>query len=242
MNPTPILSEPASSQRRGKIARLPRAIREQLNSRLDDGLEAAEILPWLNDLPEVREIVTQRFNGAPISPQNLSAWRHGGFEEWLIQRELLNSASHMLEHVQEMQDTIASDSPDGIPHPLADYMLSILTVHFARFLARWNGGPGDIELTTLIKVGQFTVKLQQAAYRAEKGAFERRQTRDEAASAEATRLDMLAAWPKYCEMKKQREEAEKLRAEEKAQKAARRKPPVQQQPTTEVEPSPVKVN
>ena len=171
MQITSIPSEPTLSHRRGKIARLPRAVREQLNVRLDDGQEAAEILPWLNDLPEVRQIISERFNGTPVSPQNLSAWRQGGFQEWLLHRELLDSAAHMREHVAELNEEIASDSPDGIPHPLADYMVATLTVRFAGFLGRWNGGPGDVQLATLLKVGQFILRLQQAAYRAEKEAL-----------------------------------------------------------------------
>ncbi len=150
-----IQSETTLSQRRGKIARLPRAIREQLNCRLDDGLEASEILPWLNDLPEVRQIVIQRFNGVPISPQNLSAWRQGGFQEWLLQRELFDSASHMCEHVQELQEIIGSDSPDDVPHTLADYMVTQLSVRFAAFLGRWDGNPSNEQIGQLLKSGNW---------------------------------------------------------------------------------------
>jgi hypothetical protein len=80
-----------SGQRRGKIARLPRSVRDQLNLRLDDGWDAGQILPWLNDLPEVREVLARHFNGASISPQNLSAWRQGGFNEWLLFHQFLES-------------------------------------------------------------------------------------------------------------------------------------------------------
>ncbi len=223
-------SKPTLSHRRGKIARLPRAVREQLNIRLDDGQEAAEILPWLNDLPEVLQIISERFNGAPISPQNLSVWRQGGFQEWLLHRELLDSAAHMREHVAELHEEIASDSPDGIPHPLADYMVATLTVRFAGFLGRWNGGPGDVQLATLLKVGQFILRLQQAAYRAEKEASERRQARDLAQFQEAERLHMRAAWPVFCA---------KMEAREK--EAKKRKPPVRARRAA-VQSSLVKVN
>ncbi len=242
MQLTSIPSETTPSHRRGKIARLPRAVREQLNVRLDDGLEAAEILPWLNDLPEVRQIVNERFNGTPVSPQNLSAWRQGGFQEWLLHRELLDSAAHMREHVAELNDEIASDSPDGIPHPLADYMVAQLTVRFAGFLGRWDGGPGDAQLATLLKVGQFILRLQQAAYWAEKEALERREARDLAEYQEAQRRDMIAAWPKFCAVMEAREKrAEKSRLPAKTKKAACKKAPVQP-PSPEAKSSPLKVN
>src|SRR5580704_11525472 len=99
-------SQSILSQRRGKIARLPREVREQLNVRLDDGLEADQILPWLNDLPDVREVIAERFNGVPISPQNLSAWRQGGFREWLLQRELFDTAVHVREHLEEIGEAL----------------------------------------------------------------------------------------------------------------------------------------
>ena len=66
-----------------KIARLPDSVREQLNRRLRDNEPASTILPWLNELPEVRSILSQYFGGVLINHQNLSKWRHGGYERWL---------------------------------------------------------------------------------------------------------------------------------------------------------------
>lgn len=68
--------------RQGKIARLPRVIREVINHRLADGQSAAEILAWLNAQPKVREVLDRHFDGVEISPQNLSEWRGGGYLDW----------------------------------------------------------------------------------------------------------------------------------------------------------------
>jgi len=68
--------------RNGKIATLPRAVREQINVRLDDGEEADPLLDWLNQLPEVQKLMKENFAGVPISKQNLSEWRQGGFREF----------------------------------------------------------------------------------------------------------------------------------------------------------------
>jgi hypothetical protein len=73
--------------RNGKIARLPRRIREQLNRRLDDGEQGAPLVEWLNRLPEVNLVVQRDFNNRPITEQNLSEWRQGGFLEWQKQQE-----------------------------------------------------------------------------------------------------------------------------------------------------------
>lgn len=66
----------------GKIANLPARIREALNRRLHDGQPASVILPWLNALPEVIAVMKERFDGEPVSDQNLSNWRTGGFLKW----------------------------------------------------------------------------------------------------------------------------------------------------------------
>jgi hypothetical protein len=68
--------------RKGKIARLPRNIRETLNSRLEDGEVGSDLVLWLNTLPEVRSILASQFEGSPITPQNLSQWKQGGFLDW----------------------------------------------------------------------------------------------------------------------------------------------------------------
>ena len=164
--------EPALSQRRGKIARLPRAIRDQLNTRLDDGQEADDILPWLNSLPDVQEIIARRFDGVCVSPQNLSAWRQGGFQEWLLHRELLNTAVHVREHLEEMGEILECDSSENVPLAIADQMIAQLSIRFNAFLARWSGGPLDTQVAMLLKMGQFTLKLQQSAYRARRQAIE----------------------------------------------------------------------
>jgi hypothetical protein len=73
--------------RTGKIARLPGAIRHELNRRLHNGALGRELVPWLNTLPEVQRVLNERFAGRPITEDNISAWRGGGFQEWLLQEE-----------------------------------------------------------------------------------------------------------------------------------------------------------
>lgn len=68
--------------RTGKIARLPRRLREELNHRLDDGEQGATLVAWLNAHEAVRRVLDRDFGGRPITEQNLSDWRQGGFIEW----------------------------------------------------------------------------------------------------------------------------------------------------------------
>jgi len=71
------------TSRVGKISRLPLIIREEINRRLQDWQTARSILPWLNELPEVCEILTREFGGDKITDSNISRWRLGGYQDWL---------------------------------------------------------------------------------------------------------------------------------------------------------------
>jgi len=72
----------------GKIARLPRAVRTQLNTRLQDGAEGKQLADWLNSLPEVQDVLAEKFKGRTINEQNLTNWLQGGYKEWLAHQEI----------------------------------------------------------------------------------------------------------------------------------------------------------
>ena len=73
--------------RTGKIARLPREVRDQLNRRLCDGEPGSQLDIWLNALPESQAVLAREFAGRPISEQNLSEWKRGGYGDWLAKKE-----------------------------------------------------------------------------------------------------------------------------------------------------------
>jgi hypothetical protein len=175
-------------------------------------------------LPEVRQIITERFNGASISPQNLSAWRQGGFQEWLLHREIIDSVAHMREHVEEFKNVLGFDRGTGIPHAVADYMVTQLSVRFSAFLGRWDGSPDNAQLATLIKTGQFLVKLQQATCRAQREAFEMPPLKRKAEIEHEKEREMVAAFIAYCIENDQ--EQKKASSEATAGKTVERKTPV----------------
>ena len=82
--------------RNGKIARLPKEIREQLNQRLDDGKQGKDLVSWLNSLPEVQSVLATLFGGQAINKHNLSQWRKGGYREWLAKQEWLEVKKQLL--------------------------------------------------------------------------------------------------------------------------------------------------
>jgi hypothetical protein len=73
--------------RTGKIARLPLAIREELNTRIRNGEIGQRLVAWLNSLPAVQDILALEFKGVPITEPNLSHWKKGGYADWLRQQK-----------------------------------------------------------------------------------------------------------------------------------------------------------
>ena len=68
--------------RNGKIARLPLAIRDELNQRLQNSEQGKRLVEWLNSLPKVQAVMKEEFEGQPIAENNLSAWKTGGYQAW----------------------------------------------------------------------------------------------------------------------------------------------------------------
>ena len=74
-------------RRTGKIARLPRHLREEICRLLDDGQDGETLLTWLNQQPETVTLCSARFAGEMVSHNNLSQWFKGGFQDWKCGRE-----------------------------------------------------------------------------------------------------------------------------------------------------------
>jgi hypothetical protein len=74
--------------RNGKIARLPHAVREELNQRIYDGASGKKLVAWLNALSAVEEMLRAEFAGKPLREQSLSEWKKRGYREWLALRQV----------------------------------------------------------------------------------------------------------------------------------------------------------
>ncbi len=125
-----------NTTRNGKIAKLPKAIREELNHRLEDGEPAATLVKWLNQLPEVQAV--RRATGTrPIREQDISEWRKGGYRDWLAKQEALELAAQLGEDAAEL-------NVEGRP-PLTDTLALWLAARYAvttRQVAAAEGAEG----------------------------------------------------------------------------------------------------
>jgi hypothetical protein len=140
----------------GKIANLPAHIRDELNYRLSDGEQGTELVEWLNAQPEVIKIITERFDGRPISEQNLSQWRTHGYRQWHAYHVVLDELDTTSEHSEEIAAT-------GIN---CEKLLLLLTASYAEMLQRWIITPCD-EMTYKLAVFKNITNAALALRRAE---------------------------------------------------------------------------
>ena len=109
--------------RTGKIARLPREIRDQLNQRLNDGQPGRRLVTWLNSLPEVQQVLAADFDGRPLNEQNLSDWKAGGYLDWQTRLETLAQSRELAADSHEL-----ATATDG---KLNDHLTTMLSARYA---------------------------------------------------------------------------------------------------------------
>ena len=88
---------------RSKIGRLPFAVRNELNERIRDGAQGAELLDWLNGLKETKRILRET-KSEKINAQNLTDWRSTGYKDWLEDQ----ADADRIRRVAELSHTIAT--------------------------------------------------------------------------------------------------------------------------------------
>ena len=111
--------------RNGKIARLPREIRNQLNQRLRDGEMAIQLVEWLNSLPEVQAVLAAQFEGRAINEQNVSEWRAGGYRDWERQQEARGCLQELAGRTEGWEEEIKSEE-------ISQRLTMVLAVELAR--------------------------------------------------------------------------------------------------------------
>jgi hypothetical protein len=157
--------------RNGKIAKLPGEIREELNRRLENGEDGGQVLEWLNGLAEVQERLKADFDGAPVSKQNLSEWRQGGFREWQIRRELIGHASDLSAGCRDLEEEVETPL-------LAGDLLTVLAARYAGLLNRWDGvaeAKFEENLRVLHGLARDVALMQRAMYQASRQRNEHEQ-------------------------------------------------------------------
>jgi hypothetical protein len=147
--------------RKGKIARLPHPIREQINRRLQNGDEGKQIAEWLNALPEVIVVLAAEFDDQPVNEVNLSNWKLGGYRDWEAQQEALEAVRRFGGDAAELSQAAGGQ--------LADQLAVCLTARIAVALQRppYDGDDPAEQLRRLRQLCADLVALQKGDHNAQ---------------------------------------------------------------------------
>jgi hypothetical protein len=137
--------------RNGKIARLPKTVREELNRRIDNNELGKELVRWLNGLPNVQQVVAQEFNGNPIREQNLSEWKKGGFRDW----QLLQERRELVQDLQENAEALDSALESKTINQHLSLVLAAELARTVRDLAGQSMDPQDRAQSLAKIIGRF---------------------------------------------------------------------------------------
>jgi len=180
--PVPVAARHPSSQppptpmnRNGKIACLRDSTLHQLNNRLKEGETAVTILPWLNADPEVKKMLAEEFEGEPINKQNLSAWRLGGFVEWMETDDLFKLAFGFNDQMAEINENIGGQVVDDVA--------TLLSLRYAALLKEMPAEPQpkfEAKMRVLHNLTRDVAQLQSSIHRAAANNAKRKQTEDAA--------------------------------------------------------------
>ncbi len=154
--------------RNGKIARLPRSIREQVNRKLDDGITGVEIVEWLNSLPEAQALMAAEFDGRPIREQNLSEWKAGGYRDWQMRQEALEMVRSLAEEAGDLKKAVE----EPLTEALALWVASRYAVAAKKLAA--EGLDGEAHWKLLRAFCSDIVALRQGDHSAENLKIERK--------------------------------------------------------------------
>jgi hypothetical protein len=145
--------------RRGKIARLPWNIREELNRRLRDGESGTKLLARLNTDPEVQRVVTEEFGGRVVHAQNLTVWRRSGYKDWLQMEQAAELVRHPFTEADELKSALDEPASDKLGTWLAA-RYAVATQHMAR------EGNGQLEWEQLREMCSDVSALRRGDHRA----------------------------------------------------------------------------
>ena len=112
----------------GKIAALPRAIREELNRRLRENAPQCECVRWLNGLPEVQAVLAEKFEGKPINAKNMCIWcgEGNGFDEWQLTVKRTEAMSAQRQRAEYVVDQLAEKGEGSVTAANRQLMASAL--------------------------------------------------------------------------------------------------------------------
>jgi hypothetical protein len=180
--------------RTGKIARLPREIREELNRRLSENEPGGSLLGWLNDLPALKDILARQFGGAALTKQNLYEWRLGGFAEWQARREIIEDTRELAADAKEVNTAGGK---------ITDHLATALAARYAAVLAAGRDGLNDAsrrQLRLLHSLSRDIVELRRGDHSGARLRLKEEERESEREKTEAEVFEHFESWLKNVAM------------------------------------------
>jgi hypothetical protein len=174
---------------KGKIARLPRRIRDELNRRFDEGETGRGLVQWLNELPEVKEVLGNQFRGRPISEQNLCEWKARAHREWLARQEALAQARELAADAEELGEATGGR--------LTDHLATVLAARYGAALGGWDGDVTEEfrrKLRALRGLCQDIVELRRGDHSGARLNMERERLERESEKTEEEVVEHFKRW------------------------------------------------
>ena len=170
---------------RSKIGRLPFAVRNELNERIRDGAQGAELLDWLNSLKETKKILREMKSDA-VNAQNLTDWRSTGYKDWL---EDQNDADR-IRRLAEVSQTLAAAAGGNV----AGVGCSIATAKIMDALESADDDKIADLSTALVKLRASENAAQKVALAEEKNAIQKEQLELNRAKFERDTTRLFIKW------------------------------------------------
>jgi hypothetical protein len=126
----------ASDRRNGKVARLPKSIRDQINIMIQDGVTYLQIIERIGPPAEA------------LNERNLSEWKSGGYVDWLRELQLLQA----LQAKHELAQNLLQRTADG--NQAGQAVLQIIAANLCEFLA--DTDPATLRESLLSDADKFT--------------------------------------------------------------------------------------
>ena len=153
--------------RLGKIARLSREIRDELNVRLQNGEVGRKLVEWLNGLPAAQAVLKANFSGKAISAQNLSEWKQGGYEDWVRHQENCAYAAMLTEMSSDLEEEAGETR-------LEERLAAPMAMALARLLREAEESPAGAKRHRMIlDVARQLSQLRREGHQAERVRLER---------------------------------------------------------------------
>ena len=170
---------------RSKIGRLPFAVRNELNERIRDGAQGAELLDWLNSLKETKKILREMKSDA-VNAQNLTDWRSTGYKDWLDDQ----ADADRIRRLAEVSQTLAAAAGGNV----AGVGCSIATAKIMDALESADDDKIADLSTALVKLRASENAAQKVALAEEKNAIQKEQLELNRAKFERDTTRLFIKW------------------------------------------------